>query len=122
MIDVFITKYKWLSHIGSIGYDFALWLNRVYNGYRRWRNLPYYSISQRIKSSVKTATNYINDFEETALSMGVKKGCNGVMCGHIHHPDDRIIDGHRYLNSGDWVENMSAILVDKNSKITLYER
>jgi UDP-2,3-diacylglucosamine pyrophosphatase LpxH len=122
VIDVFITKYKWLSHIGSIGYDFALWLNRVYNGYRRWRNLPYYSISQRIKSSVKTATNYINDFEETALSMGVKKGCNGVMCGHIHHPDDRIIDGHRYLNSGDWVENMSAILVDKNSKITLYER
>ena len=34
IIDIFITKYKWLSKLGSIGYDFALWLNRWYN---RWR-------------------------------------------------------------------------------------
>lgn len=120
VIDVFITKYKWLSRIGSVGYDFALWLNRFYNRYRKWRNLPYYSISQRIKKSVKTATNYINDFEEVALSMGTKKGCDGVMCGHIHHPEDRIIDGKRYINSGDWVENMSGIVIDENSEILLY--
>ena len=122
VVDVFITKYKWLSKIGSIGYDFALWLNRIYNGYRKWRKLPYISISQKIKASVKAATNYINDFETTALSMASKKGCNGVICGHIHQPADMMIDGKRYLNSGDWIENMSAILVDYNGELYLYQR
>ena len=122
VIDVFITKYKWLSKIGSVGYDFALWLNRIYNTYRKWRKLPYISISQKIKESVKVATNYVNDFEVTALSMATKKGCNGVICGHIHQPADRIINGYRYLNSGDWVENMSAICIDNIGKIYLYER
>jgi UDP-2,3-diacylglucosamine pyrophosphatase LpxH len=120
VIDVFITKYKWLSKIGSVGYDFALWLNRVYNTYRKWRKLPYISISQKIKNKVKVATNYVNDFEVTALSMAVKKGCNGVICGHIHQPADRMINGKRYLNSGDWVENMSAICIDTYGKLYLY--
>jgi UDP-2,3-diacylglucosamine pyrophosphatase LpxH len=121
VVDVFITKYKWISKIGSIGYDFALWLNRWYNKYRKWRNLPYISISQKIKVSVKAATNYINDFETTALSMANKKKCSGVICGHIHQPADMIIDGQRYLNSGDWIENMSSIIVDKFGNISLYK-
>jgi UDP-2,3-diacylglucosamine pyrophosphatase LpxH len=120
VVDVFITKYKWLSKIGAIGYDFALTLNRWYNRYRKWRKLPYQSISQKIKGGVKAATNYINDFETTALSMATKKGCNGVICGHIHQPEDRMIDGKRYINSGDWIENMSAVLVGKDGDICLY--
>ena len=121
VVDVFITKYKWLSKIGAVGYDFALTLNRWYNTYRKWRNLPYQSISQKIKGGVKAATNYINDFETTALSMATKKGCNGVICGHIHQPEDRMIDGKRYINSGDWIENMSAILIDNIGIITIYK-
>ena len=122
VIDVFITKYKWLAKIGSVGYDFALWLNRWYNRYRKWRNLPYQSISQKIKSGVKAATNYINDFETTALSMATKKGCDGVMCGHIHQPEDRMINGKHYFNSGDWVENMTAICIDKEETLYLYKK
>jgi len=121
VIDVFITNYKWLAKIGAVGYDFALWLNRIYNGYRKWRNLPYQSISQKIKAGVKVATNYVNDFEVTALRMAEKKGCHGVICGHIHQPADRYINGHHYLNSGDWVENMSAILIDNKGQIELYQ-
>jgi UDP-2,3-diacylglucosamine pyrophosphatase LpxH len=122
VIDVFITKYKWLSKIGAIGYDFALWLNRWYNKYRMWRKLPYQSISQKIKGGVKAATNYINDFEVSALNMANKKSCNGVICGHIHQPEDRMINGKRYLNSGDWIENMSAICVDNTGKVYLYKK
>jgi UDP-2,3-diacylglucosamine pyrophosphatase LpxH len=120
-IDVFITKYKWLSKLGAIGYDFALWLNRWYNRYRKWRKLPYQSISQKIKSGVKQATMYINDYETAALKMAEKKGCQGVICGHIHQPEDRKIKGGHYLNSGDWVENMSAILIDHSGKLFLYK-
>jgi UDP-2,3-diacylglucosamine pyrophosphatase LpxH len=120
VIDIFITKYKWLSKIGAVGYDFALWLNRWYNKYRVWRKLPYQSISQKIKSGVKAATNYVNDFEVTALSMASKKCCQGVMCGHIHQPEDRMINGKRYLNSGDWIENMTAICVEDSGRVYLY--
>jgi len=122
VIDVFISKYKSIAKIGSAGYDLALWLNRWYNRYRVWRKLPYQSISQKIKNSVKAATNYINDFEVSALRMATKKRCDGVICGHIHQPEDRMIDGKRYLNSGDWVENMSAILIDENGNIELYSK
>ena len=121
VIDIFITKYKWLSKIGAIGYDMALWLNRLYNRWRHWRNLPYQSISQKIKAGVKAATNYINDFETAALRMARQRGCSGVICGHIHQPADRHIDDGHYLNTGDWVENRTAILIDKNDTITIYE-
>jgi UDP-2,3-diacylglucosamine pyrophosphatase LpxH len=122
IIDIFITKYTWLAKIGAVGYDLALWLNRQYNKYRKWRKLPYQSISQKIKSGIKTATNYVNDFEVTALKMAEKKGCDGVICGHIHQPEDRVINGKRYLNSGDWVENMSAILIDVHGRVYLYKK
>jgi UDP-2,3-diacylglucosamine pyrophosphatase LpxH len=121
VIDIFITKYKWLSKLGAIGYDFALWLNRIYNNYRKWRKLPYQSISQKIKQGVKQATTYINDFETAAIKMAEKEGCEGVICGHIHQPENRLINGKRYMNSGDWVENMSAILIDKNGKIKIFK-
>jgi UDP-2,3-diacylglucosamine pyrophosphatase LpxH len=120
VIDVFITKYTWLAKIGAVGYDVALTLNRWYNQYRKWRKLPYQSISQKIKSSIKTATSYVNDFETTALKMAEKKGCDGVICGHIHQPEDRTINSKRYINSGDWVENMSAVLIDTYGKIYIY--
>ena len=121
VIDVFITKYKWLARIGSIGYDMALWLNRWYNKYRAWRGLPYQSISKDIKAGVKAATNYINDFEVAAIKMSKKHGCHGVICGHIHQPADiQLPEGH-YLNSGDWVENMTAILLDNNNNFSIFE-
>jgi UDP-2,3-diacylglucosamine pyrophosphatase LpxH len=120
VIDVFITKYKWIAKIGSIGYDLALWCNRWYNRYRSWRKLPYQSISQDIKAAVKTATNYVNDFETTAVKMAEKHGCNGVICGHIHQPADKKIGDNLYLNSGDWVENRTALLLDSNNEFYLF--
>lgn len=119
VIDVFITKYKWLAKIGSIGYDLALWLNRWYNRYRAWRGLPYQSISQKIKSGVKSATNYINDFENAAVKMANKKNCQGVICGHIHNPANLKLENGHYLNSGDWVENRTAILIDHSNNFSI---
>jgi UDP-2,3-diacylglucosamine pyrophosphatase LpxH len=121
VIDVFITKYKWLSKIGSVGYDFALWLNRWYNRYRAWLKLPYQSISQDIKAGVKAATNYVNDFETTAIKMAAQNGCHGVICGHIHQPADLHINGAHYINSGDWVENRTAILLDQQDNFTIFK-
>jgi UDP-2,3-diacylglucosamine pyrophosphatase LpxH len=119
IIDVFITQYGFLAKIGSVGYDVALFLNDIYNRYRKWRKLPYYSISQKIKEGVKIATNYVNDFETTAIRMASEKKCDGVICGHIHQPADRMIGKNHYLNSGDWVENMTAICIKLDNTIEI---
>lgn len=120
LIDIFITKYKWLAYIGSIGYDLALLINRIYNNYRKFRGKKYYSISDKIKKSIKFATNYINDFEENAIKIAKSKNCEGgVICGHIHVPEIREINGSLYINSGDWIENMTAIVIDKKGNIEL---
>lgn len=114
-IDVITSKFKLLAQIGSVGYDLALRLNTLYNRYREWRKLPYYSISKRIKENFKKAWTFINNFEENAIQHGKRKGCHGVICGHIHIPVIKEINGMKYYNSGDWVENFTAIvLTDKD--------
>jgi UDP-2,3-diacylglucosamine pyrophosphatase LpxH len=106
VLDIFITKAKWLAHLGSIGYDIALWMNRVYNRYREWKGLPYYSISKDIKNKIKKAVDFVNDFENNAIKLAHNKGAEIAICGHIHQPALR----ETYMNSGDWCENCTALV------------
>lgn len=112
VFDSVTSQMKWLAHVGDLGYTFLLWLNKFYNRYRTWRGFPYYSLSQQIKSKVKAAVNYISDFEEKLAELAKSRNCNGIICGHIHQPAIREINGITYMNSGDWVETMSALTED----------
>ena len=114
-IDV-TTKYKFLTHIGSIGYDFALRLNTWYNKYRELTGKPYYSISKAIKENFKKALSFINDFEVNACDYAKTVHCDGVICGHIHIPSVKVINDIEYYNSGDWVENFSALVLTQDDK------
>ena len=113
--DVFdsVTNHlRWLAYLGDVGYTFLLWVNKQYNHYRAWRGLPYYSLSQKIKQKVKFAVNYISDFEEKLTELARSRDCDGIICGHIHQAAIRDIDGITYMNSGDWVESLSALVED----------
>ncbi|MCR9065405.1 MAG: UDP-2,3-diacylglucosamine diphosphatase [Cytophagales bacterium] len=112
IFDLVTNKMTWLAHIGDLGYTFLLWLNKKYNHYRRSKGLSYYSLSQRVKNSFKAAVNYISDFEEQLSEVARSKNCQGIICGHIHQPAIKNINGIKYMNSGDWVENMSALVED----------
>lgn len=112
--DKVTTKLKWLAKLGDVGYTILLWLNSMYNKYRVKRGKPYYSLSQAVKQKVKTAVSYISDFENVLVEFARQRECNGVICGHIHHPENRMIDGIHYLNSGDWVESLSALIEDND--------
>ena len=113
IFDRVTTQMCWLAHLGDMGYTFLLWFNGVYNRYRAWRGKSYYSLSQRIKQRVKSAVSYISDFETTLARFAESRRCDGIICGHIHHPDDRYYGQIHYLNSGDWVETMSALTESK---------
>lgn len=112
VFDTITTHLRWIAYLGDIGYTFLLWVNRVVNYYRFKAGLPYFSLSQYIKGKVKKAVSYIDDYESELAKMAKSKGCDGIICGHIHKAENREIDGIHYLNSGDWVETMSALAED----------
>lgn len=122
IFDLVTTKLKWISKLGDISYTFLLWLNKHYNLYREKKGLPYYSLSQVIKAKVKSAVNFIGDYEMQLTAAARKKKCDGVICGHIHSPANKMIGDIHYLNSGDWVESLTALVetYDNEWKIINY--
>lgn len=112
VFDSITTNLRWIAYLGDVGYTFLLWLNRIVNHYRFKRGLPYFSLSQYVKGKVKSAVSYIDQYETELAKMAKAKGCDGIICGHIHKAEKRIIDGVEYMNSGDWVETMSALAED----------
>jgi UDP-2,3-diacylglucosamine pyrophosphatase LpxH len=103
-----VVKLKWLGILGSVGYDLAISIDRRLKswGYKR-------SLSKYLKNKVKEAVKFMTSFEEEIVRQGIKHNCDTVMCGHIHHPDDKVINGIRYLNTGDWIENNSYIIYNE---------
>lgn len=112
IFDSITSNMKWLAYLGDVGYTLLLSMNKIYNQYRSWRGLSYYSFSQRIKQRVKETVNYVSDFEEKITELAKAYHCDGIICGHIHKPDIRKIDDIIYMNSGDWVESMTALVED----------
>jgi UDP-2,3-diacylglucosamine pyrophosphatase LpxH len=110
VFDSITTNMKWLAHMGDYGYTFLLWINKLYNRYREKKGLPYFSLSQVVKQKVKLAVNYVTDFEEKLAELAKAKGCDGIICGHIHQAAIREINGITYMNSGDWVESLTALV------------
>ena len=121
VFDVVTTKLKVLAYLGDKGYSFIMWINHHYNKYRAWRGLEYYSFSKRVKSAIKSAVSFISTFEYQLAEFAKVNRCDGVICGHIHAPADKVIDGIHYLNSGDWVESLTALLEDQNGAWSIFD-
>ncbi|MCH8515078.1 MAG: UDP-2,3-diacylglucosamine diphosphatase [Cyclobacteriaceae bacterium] len=119
IFDQITTKLKWLAHLGDYGYNLLLYFNRLYNYKRLKQGKPYYSLSQKVKSSMKTANNYIGDYENTLTDYAKKRGFDGIICGHIHQAAIRKLGEIIYMNSGDWVESMSALVEDDDGEWSL---
>jgi len=115
IFDASIRHARWLAKLGGRGYDWLIRLNRVINTVLLRMGRPRVSFSHKIKKSVKKAVKFVNDFEQGAAELGIAQGCSTVICGHIHQPSMRQVRGAkkggsiRYLNSGDWVEHLSAL-------------
>lgn len=118
--DVITRYHRWLAFLGDSAYEFTLLLNRWLNHWRRRWGYGYWSLSAYLKHKVKTAVNFISDFEEAIAHECHKRGLDGVVCGHIHHAEIRRIEGVDYLNCGDWVESCTALIEHWDGSIQLY--
>ncbi len=112
VFDSITSNMKWLAKLGDVGYTLLLWINKIYNNSRAKRGLPYYSLSKDIKARVKQAVSYLSDFEKELVSLARSKHYDGVICGHIHNPAKQYYNEILYLNSGDWVESLTALVED----------
>ena len=108
LFDVVIRHARWLAMLGSHAYDVAIWLNTHFNAVRRALGLSYWSLSRWAKLRIKNAVSFIGEFERALAGEARRHKVDGVICGHIHHPAFRMVDGLLYVNCGDWVESCTA--------------
>jgi UDP-2,3-diacylglucosamine pyrophosphatase LpxH len=108
VLDFVIMRVRWLAVLGGWSYDFVIKINTMYNYVRQKLNLPYHSLANTIKQSVKGAINFISDFEDNAKALTIQKGHDVAVCGHIHHPKLEM----GYMNSGDFCENSTCLVED----------
>ncbi len=113
IFDASIQQAKWLAKMGGWGYDLLILINRMVNYVLEALGRERMSLSKKIKNSVKRAVSYISDFEETAADLAMDQNYDYVVCGHIHQPQMKVVKRKNrkvtYLNSGDWIENLSAL-------------
>lgn len=120
IFDSITTGARWLARIGDVGYDILLHINKIVNKRRLKRGLPYFSLSQKIKKQVKQAVSYISDYEDQLAKLAKSKKMDGIICGHIHQSANYYIQGVHYLNSGDWVESLTALTEDFDGNWEVY--
>lgn len=117
VFDSSVNHAKWVAKLGGIGYDYLILLNRFINWVLVKMGREQYSLSKKIKSSVKKAVKFISDFEETAAELAIENQYDFVVCGHIHEPKIEKKENKKgsviYLNSGDWIENLTALEYNK---------
>lgn len=104
----------WISFLGDQAYDFILRINSRFNWIRRKLGFGYWSLSKFLKHKVKQAVNFMLKFEHNLAEYCHKRGFDGIICGHIHHAEIKIIDNIIYMNDGDWVESMTALVEHEN--------
>ncbi|TVR29413.1 MAG: UDP-2,3-diacylglucosamine diphosphatase [Balneolaceae bacterium] len=116
IFDITMKHSKWIAKVGSHGYDLLILLNRAINNISVRMGRGKLSLSKKIKDSVKKAVRFIEDFEITAMDLAIDQGYDYVICGHIHQPKIRGYENEKgsviYMNSGDWVENLTALEYD----------
>lgn len=115
--DAVVACARWLALLGDKAYDWALWVNDRLAWARRRLGYPYWSLSAHLKHKVKNAVSYVCRFEEALAEEARRRGADGVVCGHIHHPEIRDIGGITYCNSGDWVESCSALVEHPDGRL-----
>ncbi len=115
-----VVKYaKWLAFLGDTAYGLAVELNYVFNRIRRLFGFRYWSLSAYLKLKVKRAVEFLSNFENAVVREARQRGADGVICGHVHTCEMRMIDGIHYCNDGDWVESCTALVEHFNGEMEL---
>ena len=119
LFDGVVQCARWLAFVGDRLYLLTLHLNRWFNVVRARLGFPYWSLSQFLKHKVKNAVSYITDFEQALAHEASRRGMDGVVCGHIHKAEIKMIGNVLYCNDGDWVESLTALVESQDGHLSI---
>lgn len=117
--DGFVRLHPFLYMIGDWAYEFSFKINNVYNFFRKIFGLQYWSLSKYLKSHVKDAISFINDFKKLAMIQIQDVECDSIMIGHIHTAEISKIEDKTYYNTGDFCESCSYMIEDLEGNVIL---
>ena len=117
--DGVVQHAKWLAFVGDYAYRALLSANTLFNRARRRMGFGYWSLSAFLKTKVKNALQFVENFEAAVADEARRRGVDGVICGHIHKAEMRDIDGIAYINDGDWVESCSALVEHPDGRLEI---
>jgi UDP-2,3-diacylglucosamine pyrophosphatase LpxH len=121
--DQVTRHHRWIAILGDKSYNFLVGLNIYLSWFRRRLKISgYWSLAGYVKRKVKTAVNFIFSFEDSVIHHVREIGLDGAICGHIHWPMIKEIDGLQYINCGDWVDSCSAIVEHLDGRMELILR
>jgi UDP-2,3-diacylglucosamine pyrophosphatase LpxH len=121
--DQVTLHHKWIAILGDKAYDLLVGINIYLSWLRRTLKIPgYWSLAGYVKRKVKTAVSFIFNFEDSVIHHVRELGLDGAICGHIHSPMIREIDGKQYINCGDWVDSCSAVVEHLDGRMELVLR
>ncbi len=119
ILDEQIRLAKWIKWIGDVGYQYLMKANRIVSFWRRITGKDYWSLASYLKNRMKNARDAIDIYATAAAREAKQRNLDGVICGHIHLPEIKTIDGISYCNDGDWVEHCSALIENPSGQLSL---
>ena len=119
LFDQVTRHWKWVSMLGDRAYTALLMCNGLIHRMRKLFGLGYWSLSKYVKGRTKQALNFIYKFEKHLAAHAGDNGFHGVICGHIHTPAIKSINGVIYANDGDWVETCSVLVETHDGEFQL---
>lgn len=119
--DGVVQHARWLAFVGDYAYRALIAINTLFNRVRRRMGFGYWSLSAFLKTRVKNALQFVENFEAAVADEARRRGVDGVICGHIHKAEMRDIDGIAYINDGDWVESCTALVEHPDGRLEILE-
>ena len=118
--DQVTRHHKWVALLGDMAYNFLVSVNIGLSWVRRHLGRSgYWSLAGYAKRKVKSALQFIFDFEYSVIHNIRERSLDGVICGHIHCAAIKDVDGLTYINCGDWVDSCSAIVEHMDGRLEL---
>jgi UDP-2,3-diacylglucosamine pyrophosphatase LpxH len=119
--DTAVKCSRWLARFGATAYELMMRINRGVNLCRRAFGMPYWSLATYVKQRLGNAVRYVAAFETAAAQAARSRNLDGIICGHIHRPGVREIEGILYCNDGDWVESCTALVESMSGQLSLWQ-
>jgi UDP-2,3-diacylglucosamine pyrophosphatase LpxH len=117
--DGAMSRGKVLNTLGTWFYDALIEVNGWLHRWNARLGRAHFSLAQFLKENSKDARDLIDKFRALSIQHARHLGYDGIVTGHIHHGEIVMDQTFLYANSGDWVDDCTAIAETRTGELLL---